>query len=55
VFIATAIAICSLGHGLHIFTAVPKSTQPCIPSRLLNRVPASAWVRVGMSTLSGGR
>jgi len=36
-------------------TAVPRSTQPCIPSRSLNRLPASARVRVGMSPLSGGR
>jgi len=27
-FIATAAAIYSLGHGLRIFTAVPRSTQP---------------------------
>ena len=31
------------------------STQPCIPSRSLNRVPASAGVRAGMSPLPGGR
>ena len=31
VFIAMANAICSLGHGLCTFTAVPGSTQPCIP------------------------
>ena len=28
VFIAAATAICSLGHGLRIFTAGPRSTQP---------------------------
>jgi len=28
VFITTATAIYSLGHGLHTFTAVPRSTQP---------------------------
>jgi len=28
VFIATAVAIYSLRHGLRIFTAVPRSTQP---------------------------
>jgi len=28
VFIATAAAIYSLGHGLQTFTAVPRSTQP---------------------------
>jgi len=31
VFIASATVIRSLEHGLHIFTAVPRSTQPCIP------------------------
>jgi len=45
-------AICSLEHT---FTAVPKSTKPCIPSSSLNRVPALARVRVGMSPLLGGR
>jgi len=29
VFIANATVICSLGHGLHTFTAVIRSTQPC--------------------------
>ena len=32
-----------------------RSIQPCIPPRSLNRVPASAGVKVGMSPLSGGR
>jgi len=32
-----------------------KSTQPCIPPWSLNRVPASAEVRAGMSALPGGR
>jgi len=32
-----------------------RSTHPCIPPGLLNRVPASAGVRVGMSPLPGGR
>ena len=31
-FIAIATAICSLGHGLRTFTAVPRSTQPQHPS-----------------------
>jgi len=31
------------------------STQPCIPPGSLNRVPASAGVKAGMSPLSGGR
>jgi len=55
VFIATAAAICSLGHGLHTSTAVPRSTQPCIPPGSLNRVPASAGVKAGMSPLPSGR
>jgi len=32
-----------------------RSTQPCIPPGSLNRVPASAGVRAGMSALPGGR
>ena len=32
-----------------------RSTQPCIPPGSLNRVPASAVVRAGISPLSGGR
>ena len=31
------------------------ATQPCIPPGSLNRVPASAGVRAGMSPLPGGR
>ena len=31
------------------------TTQPCIPPGSLNRVPASAGVRAGMSPLPGGR
>jgi len=31
-----------------------RSTQPCIPLGSLNRVPASAGVRAGMSPLPGG-
>ena len=31
------------------------STQPCIPPGSLNRVPASAGARAGMSPLPGGR
>ena len=31
------------------------STQPCIPTGSLNRVPASVGVRAGMSPLPGGR
>jgi len=50
VFIAMATAICSLQHGLRL---MPGSTQSCIPSGSLNRVPASAGVRAGMSPLAG--
>ena len=32
-----------------------RSTQPCIPPGSLNRVPASAGVRAGMSPLPDGR
>jgi len=34
---------------------VPRSTQPCIHSGSLNRVPASAVVKVRKSPLPGGR
>ena len=33
-FIATATAICSLGHGLRTFTAAPKSLSALHPSRV---------------------
>ena len=32
-----------------------RSTQPCIPPGSLNRVPASAGLKAGMSPLPGGR
>ena len=35
--------------------ATTRSTQPCILPGSLNRVPASAGVRAGMSPLPGGR
>jgi len=54
VFIAIASVKCSLGHGLRLI-ALPRSTQPCIPSGSLNRVPALAGVAAGMSALSDGR
>jgi len=39
-----------------LFTpSVPGSTQPCIPSGSLNRVPASAEIKAGKSPLPGGR
>jgi len=40
VFIATAVAICSLGHGLWTFTAVPKSIQPSTLHGKAKRVSA---------------
>jgi len=39
----------------HAHTDTHRSTQPCIPPGSLNRVPASAGVKAGMSPLSGGR
>ena len=44
-------ALCARGHH----TAIIRSTQPCIPPGSLNRVPASAGLRAGMSPLPGGR
>jgi len=39
-----------------LFTSiVPRSTQPCILSGSLNRVPALAGVNAGKSPLPGGR
>jgi len=40
VFIATAAAICSLGHGLRTFTAVSRSTQSTTLCVAVNGVPA---------------
>ena len=39
----------------HLLVRLPRSTQPCIPPGSLNRVPASAGVKAGMSPLPGGR
>ena len=49
--VATATAVGSLGHGLRL-TAVllPRSTQPCILSGSLSRVPASAGGKGGNAT-----
>jgi len=38
-----------------VLTAVPRSTQPCIPLGSLNRVQAAAGVKAGVPPLSGGR
>ena len=39
----------------HLSNQLPRSTQPCIPPGSLNRVPALAGVKAGMSSLPGGR
>jgi len=59
--IATSVAIaripCYAGaiHFLmHRASATTRSTQPCIPPGSLNRLPASAGVRAGMSRLPDG-
>ena len=39
----------------HLSNQPPRSTQPCIPPGSLNRVPASAGVKAGMSPLPGSR
>ena len=52
----TAVARSSFrGTALYAMYTHPSSTQPCIPPGSLNRVPASAGVRAGISPLSGGR
>ena len=38
-----------------VIRSVDTSTQPWIPPGSLNRVPASAGVKAGMSPLPGGR
>jgi len=43
------------GYTISICNKPTRSTQPCIPSGSLNRVPASAGVRAAMSPLPGGR
>ena len=49
------IAVHSVQKMSPIVTHVTGSTQPCIPPGSLNRVPASAGVRAGMSPLPAGR
>jgi len=44
-----------LARAARAVTAVPRSTQPCIPPGSLNQVPASAGVKLGKSRLPGGR
>ena len=43
------------GYTILVCNKPTRSTQPCIPLGSLNRVPASAGVRAGMSPLQGGR
>jgi len=43
------------GASRHLTLNVTRSTQPCIPPGSLNRVPASAGIRAGMSPRPGGR
>jgi len=48
--------VTTFGRVYHLGMYKPtRSTQPCIPPESLNRVPASARVKAGMSPLSGGR
>ena len=41
------------GYTITVRNQPTRSTQPCIPPGLLNRVPASAGVNAGMSPLAG--
>jgi len=43
------------GYTISVCNKPTRSTQPCISAESLNRVPASAGVRAGMSALPGGR
>ena len=42
-------------YTISVYNKPTRSTQPCIPPGSLNRVPASAGVKAGMSPLPGGR
>ena len=42
-------------YALAVVHATIRSTQPCIPPGSLNRVPAWAGLRAGMSPLPAGR
>jgi len=42
-------------YAISVCNQPTRSTQPCIPPGSLNRVPALAGVRAGMSPLPGGR
>jgi len=43
------------GYTISVCNKPTRSTQSCIPTGSLNRVPASAGVKAGMSPLPGGR
>ena len=43
------------GYTITIRNQPTRSAQPCIPPGSLNRVPALAGVKAGMSPLPGGR
>jgi len=43
------------GYTISVCNQPTRSTQPCVPPGSLNRVPASAGVRAGVSSLPGGR
>jgi len=45
--------ICSLGHGLCTFTAVPRSTQPCIPLGVAKSSTRFGWGKGG-NVISAG-
>jgi len=47
--------ICPYSCYISLHCTISRSTQPCIPPGSLNRLPASAGVRAGMSPLPGGR
>jgi len=49
------VTVCRWGYTISVCNQPTRSTQPCIPPGSLNRVPASAGIRVGMSPLPDGR
>jgi len=48
------LVIFEIGGGLFNDITTTRSTQPCIPTRSLNRVPASSGVKAGEYPLPGG-
>ena len=49
------VTVFGAGYTITVCNQPTRSTQPCIPPGSLNRVPASAGVKAGMSPLPGGR